>query len=202
MLEVLNLACIRGGRKVFAGIEFRLDEGEVLALHGPNGSGKSTLIRLLAGFLAPAMGLIRWAGDDVRSNLAEHRARIHFVGHADGIKNLLSVKENLAFICALNGAGDGALDRALEFFDLGELIDTPGRFLSSGQRRRLSLARLVVGERRLWLLDEPGVGLDAVNRGHLEAAIDRHRSAGGITVLATHGDVRVADARVLELANS
>jgi len=200
MLEALHLACIRGGRVVFDGVDFSLDAGDVLALHGPNGSGKSTLMRLLASFLAPAKGEIRWRGVDIRSDLANHRSRLHYVGHADGIKNLLSVRENLAFTCTLNGAGNGALDHALAAFDLEQLVDTPGRFLSSGQRRRLSLAKLVVGDRPLWLLDEPGVGLDSSNRRQLELAIDRHRAEGGITVLATHGDVRVDDARILEFS--
>jgi heme exporter protein A len=199
MLEARNLACVRGGRSVFAGVEFSLGPGDVLALRGPNGSGKSTLIRLIAGFLQPAMGDLRWAGQDIRSNLAEHRTRLHYVGHADGIKNLLNVRENLTFICALNGAPSDALDRALDAFDLGALANTPGRFLSSGQRRRLSLARLVAGDRPLWLLDEPGVGLDAANRKRLEDAIDRHRSDGGMAVVATHGDVEVAAAAVLEM---
>ena len=201
MLETHQLACVRGGRPVFAGIDFSLKRGDVLSLQGPNGSGKSTLIRMLAGFLMPALGAIRWNGDDIRSNLAEHRARLHYVGHADGIKALLSVRENLAFTCALNGAANGALDRALDVFGLSALVDTPGRFLSSGQRRRLSLARLLAGERPIWLLDEPGVGLDAESRGRLERAIDDHRQAGGLTVLATHGDVQVEGTRVLELSD-
>ncbi len=199
MLEARNLACVRGGRSVFAGIEFKLHAGEVLTLRGPNGSGKSTLMRLIASFLTPAMGDISWAGDDIRSDLAGHRARLHYVGHADGIKNLLSVRENLAFTCAMNGAPRNALNEALEAFDLDQLIDTPGRFLSSGQRRRLSLARLMVDKRPLWLLDEPGVGLDAANRGRLESAIDQHRADGGIAILATHGDVHVDNTLLLEM---
>jgi len=198
MLEAHHLACVRGGRPVFADIAFSLEPGDVLALHGPNGSGKSTLIRLLAAFLTPAMGQIRWDGVDIRSNIAEHRSRLHYIGHADGIKALLTVKENLAFTCALNGAANGTLTRALTAFDLDSLVDTPGRFLSSGQRRRLSLARLIAGERLIWLLDEPGVGLDAQNRQRLEQAIDDHRAKGGLTILATHGDVQVKDTRILE----
>ena len=200
MIEAQNLACVRGGRSVFAGIDFGLEPGDVLALRGPNGSGKSTLIRLLAGFLKPALGQILWQGDDIRSSVSEHRARLHYVGHADGIKSLLSVRENLAFTCALNGASGETLRQALDLFDLEPLVDTPGRFLSSGQRRRLSLARLVAGHRPLWLLDEPGVGLDAANRDRLEHAIDHHRRDGGIVILATHGDVEVTETLVLEMS--
>ncbi|MEM9441532.1 MAG: heme ABC exporter ATP-binding protein CcmA [Pseudomonadota bacterium] len=201
MLESHQLACVRGDRSVFAGVNFSLEAGDVLSLQGPNGSGKSTLIRLLAGFLMPAFGEIRWDGIDIRADLAEHRTRLHYVGHADGIKALLSVRENLAFTCALNGATNGTLDRALDTFGLGPLVDTPGRFLSSGQRRRLSLARLLAGTRPIWLLDEPGVGLDAESRGRLEDAIDGHRRSGGLTVLATHGDVRIEGTRTLELSS-
>jgi heme exporter protein A len=199
MLEARNLACVRGGRSVFAGIEFSLNAGDVLALRGPNGSGKSTLIRLMAGFLSPVMGDIRWEGSDIGGSLADHRARLHYVGHADGIKNLLTVRENLAYNVTLNGGTSDALNRALEIFDLGSLVDTPGRFLSSGQRRRLSLARLAAGHRPLWLLDEPGVGLDAANRNRLETAIDRHREDGGMAIIATHGDVEVKRTLVLEM---
>ncbi len=201
MLESYQLASVRGGRPVFAGVNFSLEPGDVLSLQGPNGSGKSTLIRMLAGFLTPAFGEIRWEGADIRSNLAEHRARLHYVGHADGIKALMSVRENLAFTCALNSAENGALDRALDTFGLSPLVDTPGRFLSSGQRRRLSLARLLAGDRPIWLLDEPGVGLDAESRRRLERAIDKHRQSGGLTVLATHGDVQVEGTRILELSS-
>lgn len=197
MLEAHQLACVRGGRPVFAGIDFTLQKGDVLALHGPNGSGKSTLIRLLAAFLTPAMGEIRWDGTDIRSHLTEHRSRLHYIGHADGIQALLTVKENLAFTCTLNSTGNGTLKRALQAFDLEGLVDTPGRFLSSGQRRRLSLARLIAGDRDIWLLDEPGVGLDAQNRQRLEQAIDGHRKTGGITILATHGDVQVNNTKIL-----
>lgn len=176
-----------------------MNAGDVLALRGPNGSGKSTLIRLMAGFLSPVMGDIRWEGNDISGSLADHRARLHYVGHADGIKNLLTVRENLAFNVTLNGGTSDVLNRALETFDLGSLVDTPGRFLSSGQRRRLSLARLAAGHRPLWLLDEPGVGLDAANRNRLETAIDRHREDGGMAIIATHGDVEVKRTLVLEM---
>jgi heme exporter protein A len=199
MLEARQLACVRGGREVVAGVGFGLRPGEVLTLLGPNGSGKSSLLRVLAGLLRPALGELLWAGAPVQNDLSAYRTKLHYVGHADGIKSLLTVRENLAFTCALNRSGEAAIEQAFELFDLGFLADTPARFLSSGQKRRLGLARLLAGERPLWLLDEPGVGLDAENRARLEQAIEAHRKAGGIAVLATHGDVRVENALALEL---
>jgi heme exporter protein A len=195
-----ELVCVRGGRQVFAGLSFALAPGGVLVLRGPNGSGKSSLLRLLAGFLAPADGRLAWAGGAIEDDLAAHRARLHYVGHADAVKSLLTVRENLAFAAALAGAPAGGLEVALAGFDLEALADVPARYLSAGQKRRLALARLRAGERPLWLLDEPGVGLDAANRARLERALAEHRAAGGLAVLATHGDVAVEDALLLELA--
>jgi heme exporter protein A len=133
-------------------------------------------------------------------DLAAHRARLHHVGHADAVKGALTVRENLAFAAALSGAPDAALAPALAGFELARLADVGARYLSSGQRRRLALARLLAAPRPLWLLDEPGVGLDAANRERLEQALAGHRARGGIVVLATHGDVAVEDALLLELA--
>jgi heme exporter protein A len=168
-------------------------------LRGPNGSGKSSLLRLLAGFLMPAAGRLAWAGAAIGDDLGSHRARLHYVGHLDAVKSLLTVRENLAFALALGGTGAGALEATLGGFDLEALADIPARYLSAGQKRRLALARLLAGARPLWLLDEPGVGLDAANRVRLEQALAAHRAAGGLAVLATHGDVAVGDALLLEL---
>ncbi len=190
---------MRGGRRVFAGLSFALAPGDVLVLRGPNGSGKSSLLRVLAGFLAPAAGRLAWAGAGVADDLAAHRARLHYVGHVDAVKSLLTVRENLAFAAALGGAPADGLGVALGGFDLEALADVPARHLSAGQKRRLALARLLAGARPLWLLDEPGVGLDAANRARLEQALAAHRAAGGLAVLATHGDVAVEDALLLEL---
>ncbi len=194
-----ELVCVRGGRRVFAGLSFALAPGDVLMLRGPNGSGKSSLLRLLAGFLAPAGGRLVWAGAAIGDDLAAHRARLHYVGHADAVKSLLSVRENLAFAAAFGGAPAGGLEAALGGFDLTALAELPARYLSAGQKRRLALARLLVAARPLWLLDEPGVGLDAANRARLEQALAAHRAAGGLAVIATHGDVAVEDALLLEL---
>lgn len=205
MFEVLDLACERGGRRVFEGVTFRLEAGGALVLRGANGSGKSSLLRLLAGLLTPAAGRIAWRGEEA-ARAAPFR---HYVGHADGLKARLSVRENLVFAAGLLGAsgssgnnspsgeGDDA-GPALAAFDLARLAGQPARVLSSGQRRRLALARLLLGRRPLWLLDEPAVGLDAANRARLEGLLDRHRGQGGLLVVASHGDVRVPGAAVLD----
>lgn len=187
---------------MFEALSFHLEPGEALVLRGRNGSGKSTLLRLLAGFLRPAAGRVSWGGRPVPLASPEHRARLHFVGHADPVKPLLSVTENVAFACALAGsAAPGRVAAALEGFGLAELAATPGRFLSAGQKRRANLARLLAADRPLWLLDEPGVGLDRSSRERLEAAVAAHRGRGGICVLATHGDVAVRDALVLDFGS-
>lgn len=193
-----DLACRRGGRLLFEALSFALQPGDALLLRGPNGSGKSSLLRLLAGFLRPLAGRVAWGGADVADDLPAYRARVHLVAHADAVKGLLTVRENLAAVAGLLGDRVVDLTRALDVFDLAALADTPGRFLSSGQKRRAALARLLATPRPLWLLDEPGVGLDRASRGRLEAAIAGHRAGGGICVVATHGDVAVPDPLVLD----
>ncbi len=182
--------CRRAGRQVFQDVSFTVGTGEALVLRGPNGSGKSSLLRVLAGLLEPAAGSIEVAP------AADGGPGFHYIGHGDPAKPALTVEENLAFATALTGGGD--VEAGLAAFRLRRLADTPARYLSSGQRRRLTLARLVAVAKRVWLLDEPGVGLDAANRARLEDAIGAHLATGGAVVAATHGDVAIAGAAVLE----
>jgi heme exporter protein A len=181
---------------VFESVSFDLRPGDALVLRGPNGSGKSSLLRLLAGFLRPAAGRLTWDGADLHADLATHQARLHFLGHQDAVKPLLSVEENLRYAAALDGRT--LPDAALEVLGLSTLRAMPCRFLSAGQKRRVALSRLVAAPRPLWLLDEPGVGLDRASRGRLEAMLEAHRAAAGIVVAASHGDIAVADALTLD----
>jgi heme exporter protein A len=190
---------MRGGRLVFAGVSFTLDPGEALLLKGSNGAGKSSLLRLLAGLLEPAAGGLSWNGRPVRDDPAEHRGRLHLVGHGNAIKSALTVRENLRFAVAVSGAPVAGIERALAGFELTALAEAPAAYLSAGQKRRLALTRLLAAARPLWLLDEPDAGLDAANREHLARAVARHRADGGIAVIATHGDVGIAAPHVLEL---
>lgn len=180
-----DLTCIRGERLVFRGLSFAVTAGGALALRGPNGAGKSTLLRLCAGFIAPAKGRLEWDGASAEPEA--WRARIAYVGHADPVKAGLTLRDNLGFWAALNGGGD--VDRALDRFGLKPLADTPGRFLSAGQKRRANLARLLVQKATLWLLDEPTTALDAASVARLADAVAEHRAAGGMVMAATHIDL-------------
>jgi len=193
------LACHRGGRDVFAGLDFALSAGDALVLTGPNGSGKSSLLRVMAGLLPPAAGALRWQGVAIAEDREAHRARLSYLGHLDAVKPALGVAENLRFWVDFAGGDAAACEPALLQFDLLELAQLPARYLSAGQRRRLALARVVALPRALWLLDEPSTGLDQRSVAALEQAIAAHRAAGGIAVVSTHAALTLAGALHLDL---
>ncbi|MGG5808807.1 heme ABC exporter ATP-binding protein CcmA [Falsiroseomonas sp. CW058] len=196
MLEAQDLACWRGERPVFAGLSFTLPPGGALLLTGANGAGKSTLLRLLAGLLPAAEGRLLWRGEDVAADRVAHAARLRYLSHQDALKPSLSVAENLRFYARLWG---GEVAPALDALGLGALSDLPGRVLSSGQKRRLALARLALAPAALWLLDEPTVGLDAASVARLGALLAEHRARGGAVIAATHLPLPLPDAGGLRL---
>ena len=196
-----DLVCRRGEREVLAGLSFELAAGGALLLTGRNGAGKSSLLRLMAGLLPPAGGVLSWNDTNVTADPAAHRARVAFVGDRDAVKPGLSVAGNLAAWASLLGAdGAKAVPTALMQFGLASLADLPARYLSAGQRRRLALARLLLAPRPLWLLDEPHAGLDAASVEALEETLRTHRSRGGMAVVASHGGLDLPGARQLALA--
>ncbi|MEO3474692.1 heme ABC exporter ATP-binding protein CcmA [Roseomonas sp. CAU 1739] len=196
VLAARDLACLRGERAVFAGLSLAVPPGAALLLTGANGAGKSTLLRILAGLLRPAEGAVTWAGADIAAEPAAHAARLRYLSHQDALKPALTVAENLAFFAGLWG---GAVGPALDALALGALADLPARVLSSGQKRRLALARLALAPVPLWLLDEPTTGLDAASVDRLGPLLAAHRSAGGIVVAATHIPLPLPDAREIRL---
>lgn len=178
-----RISAFRGERLVLRDLSLRVPPGGAAVLLGANGSGKSTLLRVLAGLKRPDAGRVLWRGVDAADDPAAHAARVGYLGHHDAIKPGLTAAENLALAARLSGGGVAA---ALAALDLGPLARVPARMLSAGQRRRLALARLVVGGRGLWLLDEPTLGLDAASVERFGAVLAAHRAAGGTVVAATH----------------
>ena len=195
-----DIHCFRGERTVFAGLDFALLAGGALVLRGPNGSGKSSLLRLMAGLARPQSGVIQWNGAAIAEDPEAHFGRLHYVGHADPVKAVLTVAENLAFWASLRTKnGSGAADAALDGLGIGHLASVPGRFLSAGQKRRVNLARLLTAPAELWLLDEPATALDAPAVASLDDAMARHRSEGGMVILASHAEAALEGARELDL---
>ena len=196
LLEARDLACWRSERLVFAGLSFVVSPGEAILLTGANGAGKSSLLRLLAGLIPAAEGSLSWGGEDCLADPAAHGAKLRYIGHQDALKPALTARENLDFFARLWG---GEVAAALAALDLTPLADLPARVLSSGQKRRLALARLALAPARLWLLDEPSVGLDAASVARLAPLFAAHRAAGGMILAATHLPLPLPDARELRL---
>jgi heme exporter protein A len=195
-----ELECVRGGKKVFSGIGFETKGGEALLLLGPNGAGKSSLLRIVAGLLKPAAGRLELSGADPDRSLAEHA---HYLGHLDPLKSALSAMENLRFWTRFLGGEPGRKPAdALGAVGLEQLSDLPAGYLSAGQRRRLSIARLLALTRPIWLLDEPLSALDAGGQNLLRDVMDRHLADGGLILAATHAPLGLEGARELHLGEA
>ena len=182
-----TLAALRGERIVFRNVTFEVVPGDALVLHGPNGSGKTTLLRVIAGLLEVFAGRLRLLDDDGNQLTDDRRDQaFHFISHQDAIRPQLRVHETLRFHAALLGAHAKNVETALEAWGLSKLAAHSAGLLSAGQRRRLSLARLSLQPRKLWLLDEPTVALDTETRTHLSRSCSEHLNSGGRIVAATH----------------
>ena len=196
-LRAVGLVVLRSDRLVLDGVELELGRGGALLLTGPNGAGKSTLLRALAGLCPLAAGRIEWDGIDMHDAPTEHAGRLAYLGHQDALKPGLSLRENLHLAARIGG---GETIAALAAFGLEELAGLPVRLLSAGQRRRAALARVLLANVPLWLLDEPSLGLDAAALNRLGIVLARHRAAGGMVIATTHVGLPLPDAQVLALA--
>ena len=195
-LEAPGLACVRGGREVFSEVQFGVTGGEALLVTGRNGAGKSSLLRMIAGLLRVAAGRLALTGGAADLPLAE---QVHYLGHQDALKPSLSVEENLSFWARYLGAGDQAAPAALTATGLDAVAKFPAGYLSAGQRRRLSIARLIAAPRPIWLLDEPTSALDRGAQERLAELMRGHLAGGGLIVAAAHGPIGLERSRELQL---
>ncbi|MDB5628475.1 MAG: Heme exporter protein CcmA [Tardiphaga sp.] len=190
-----NVRCMRGGRELFAGVGFAVDGGTALAITGANGAGKTSLLRMIAGLLTLGGGALELAGGDPELTLPE---QAHYLGHRDAMKPSLSVRENLGFWRDFLGGDVADVTESIAAVGLSHAIDLPAVVLSAGQRRRLSVARLLAVRRPVWLLDEPLSALDAAGQALMAALMTDHLSGGGVIVAATHGPLGI-EAREMRL---
>ncbi|KAF0192452.1 MAG: heme ABC transporter ATP-binding protein CcmA [Gammaproteobacteria bacterium] len=198
MLEVTDLECVRGDRRLFTAMNFSLQPGELLHVHGPNGSGKTSLLRTVCRLMEPAAGEIRWCGSPVRALAEDYLAQLLYLGHLNGLKDELSGQENLAINATLAGSRitPQQTQQALRRMGLDGYDDLPVKLLSQGQKRRVALARLLLNGAKLWILDEPFTALDSVAVKTLQAILAGHLDSGGMVILTTHQEFAIDAGRV------
>jgi len=201
LLSAHTLGCIRGERRLFAGIDFAVEPGECLHVRGENGVGKTSLLRILAGLAAPAEGAVTWRGQPVARVADDYHQNLLFLGHHNALKEDLTGLENLMFAAGLDGAtlAEEEASAALRRFGLRGREDLPVRCLSAGQKRRVLLARLLTRKASLWILDEPFAALDTSAVQALADLIAEHLANGGMTVMTSHQAIPLNNVRSLQL---
>lgn len=204
MLEISNLACSRGDHLLFSDLNFSLSAGELLQVQGANGSGKTTLLRTLCGFMTPVKGEIRWCGQDIRELVGKFYAEMVYLGHSNAIKDELNALENLHISTGLSGrkVDDGQIILALRRMGLRGRETLPVKVLSQGQCRRVALARLLLSDAALWILDEPLTALDVGAVGLMQELIGEHLVNHGMVIYTTHQPLEVAGVATRYLALS
>jgi heme exporter protein A len=196
-LEAVDLQCIRDDRTLFSGLCFDLHPGQALVLEGQNGCGKTSLLRILCGIRLPEAGQLLWSGESIFALGAEFHEHIAYLGHRDGNKLDLTPLENLKIAQGLGKARhDIDLETALDQVDLYGFEDVPTRNLSAGQQRRLAIARLLVTEAALWILDEPFTSLDRQGIAKVEGLFEQHLAAGGMAALTTHHRITLPESQI------
>jgi len=194
-----RITCRRSGHTVIRDLSAEIAAGQVTALRGPNGVGKSTLLRTIAGLIPPAAGDATFADLSLTRDRSAFQEQVLYAGHLDAVKPALGFRENLGLWAGLNGTDGPRVDAALAYFGLSFMADRPAGEGSAGQKRRLGLARLMVSDRPLWLLDEPTVSLDTTSVALVADLVRAHAASGGIALVATHADLGLGAIPVVQM---
>ncbi len=190
---------MKDDRWLFEGLNLDVDRGQILLVEGKNGSGKTSLLRILTGLSLPESGDVLWQGDPINEVGPDYYEQVNYVGHHDGIKRDLTCLENLRLIQAMGIPSELDLDEALERVNLYRFGDNFVSTLSAGQKRRLAMARLIVTEARLWIMDEPFTSLDKASMALFQTMFEQHLEQGGIIVMTSHHDIEMPDSDVIRL---
>ena len=198
-LSTDNLACQRGHRTLFSGLNLSIAPGQALLVEGSNGSGKTSLLKMLSGLRPPDDGEVCWDGTPIRTLGADFRRHLAWLGHDNGIKEDLTAAENLRLAKALCESGERTINEVLEHVGLRDRKNTLPRLFSAGMKRRLALARLLLLESKLWILDEPQTALDRTGIALFESILTAHLQSGGLAVMTSHHDVELDDSLLVRL---
>lgn len=198
-LEVSGLSCVRDDRVLFEDLDFQLAEGQVLLIEGPNGCGKTSLLRILCGIRREDSGEVLWQQNAITLLGSRYREHLSYIGHHNGVKDLLTVEENLRVAQAMGSTNQTSLEQALGKVGLLDFADVMAQSLSAGQRRRLALSRLLVTDAALWVLDEPFTALDKAGIKMFETLIDDFTREGGMVVMTSHHDLNLSSSNIVRL---
>ena len=195
--EIKNISCIRGNKLLFKNLNFKLNNKELLVIKGANGSGKTTLLKILSGLLKPISGSIIINKKKINIYKDEHFKHFEYVGHENAIKNALTVKENLNFYLKIKkNLTKRNFEKAIKAFNLKNLLDIKIENLSSGEKRRVSLSRLILSNSKIWFLDEPTNGLDKINTLNFFKILRKHLQLNGLAVIASHDDIKMKNKNI------
>ena len=195
--EIKNISCIRGNKLLFKNLNFKLNNNQLLVIKGANGSGKTTLLKILSGLLKPISGSIIINKKNINISKDEYFKYFEYIGHENAIKTALTVRENLNFYLKIKrNLATKNFEKAIKIFNLKNLLDIKVENLSSGEKRRVSLSRLILSNSKIWFLDEPTNGLDKINTVNFFKILKQHLQLNGLAIVASHDDVKIKNKNI------
>ena len=195
--EIKNISCIRGNKLLFKNLNFKINNKELLVIKGANGSGKTTLLKILSGLLKPISGSIIINKKNINILKDEYFKYFEYIGHENAIKTALTVRENLNFYLKIKrNLTTKNFEKAIKIFNLKNLLDIKVENLSSGEKRRVSLSRLILSNSKIWFLDEPTNGLDKINTVNFFKILKQHLQLNGLAIVASHDDVKIKNKNI------